>query len=107
MPTPTGSGPHLNHAVEQLLDHAASALHPLLLLPIAEEVGRLDDGHGVVHHVGQRLVEEIESRAEVRVEDGDEVARGVLEGVSQVPGLPHVGAVGAPHICSRRERNEA
>ena len=65
-----------------------AALHPGLLVHDVEVLRRLHDPHlGEQREVGQRLIEQVRPRREVRVEQQDEVPVGDLESVLEVAGL--------------------
>lgn len=75
---------HLHHSVEELLSHARPALDPRLLFTAPEELGRLQDGHVLVGEVGRRFPQELRPRAEVGVEDYDDLPGGTRERVPKV-----------------------
>lgn len=79
----------LHNPVEELLDGASALLHPGLLITHAEELRRLHyGGFGVSQVIGQEFAQEIRSRAEVGVEDDEEVAVGLCKSPAQIPCLP-------------------
>ena len=94
-----GNQSYLHHPVEELLRHPCSALDPRLLLPASEELRSLQYGQVLVGKVGRRFAQKFWPRAEVGVEDDDDLSAGAVEGVPKVSGFLELRAVVPPNVC--------
>lgn len=89
----------LHDAVVILQHGPRSLLHPCLFRRGAEVLRCLKDGSvGVGHHVRDRLEEELRTGAEVRIEDGEELAGGLREGVTQITRFLEFWAIRSNHV---------
>lgn len=95
--------PYLHHAVKELLSNPSSLLDPRLLLSPSEKLRRLHDADGRVQEIRDGLPEKIRTRAEVGIEDGDEIGGGSREGVPQVPRFLELRTIRSTHVCVRHD----
>lgn len=63
----------------------------------------MHDADGRVQEVRDGLPEKIRTRAEVGVEDGDEIGGGFREGMPQVPRFLELRTIRSTHVCVRRD----
>lgn len=81
----------LNEPVEQFLNPRSTFSDAVLLILGDEELWSLNDCDSrIIKHVGERLMDEIISWAEIRIEDDEEFSLRLTKGVPEIPRLLHL-----------------
>lgn len=84
----------LNDTVEKLLGSSSALLNPSLVISDPEVLRALNDSGLVIGHVlNDELPEEVRTRAEISVEDGEVVTLSARESPAEVASLAKTGAV--------------